>query len=198
MNPTKASNLFKALVADPSSIDEIIYHPREYSGWSLQGFGMLRLNLTKDIRLHVWSQEHQVKDVSLVHDHPWDFNSAILHGEMENRLYNQFAGPASGAPFQYATILCGPGGGKRSENQECFLEEYHRITFKRGQTYYQESDIIHASFPKTGTVTLVERYFKPDTEHARVFWPKGEQWVSAEPRPATAAEILDICQSVAL
>lgn len=40
-----------------------------------------------------------------------------------------------------------------------------------------------------GTVTLNERI--GDTEHARVFWPYGTDWVDAIPRPATREEVSD-------
>jgi hypothetical protein len=32
--------------------------------WSLQGFGMLRLYLSKDVRMHVWHPDFAVKKVS--------------------------------------------------------------------------------------------------------------------------------------
>jgi hypothetical protein len=48
--------------------------------------------------------------------------------------------------------------------------------------------------PNPGTVTIVERRFKADTEHAFVFYPRNEKWVSAEPRPATPEEVITITQ----
>jgi len=40
-----------------------------------------------------------------------------------------------------------------------------------------------------GTVTLNERTRVGTGEHARVFWPAGEDWVNAKPRQATPREI---------
>lgn len=190
---TPESTLFSAFRENRYTLDGILRNPLKFKGWSLQGFGMLRLYLTKDIRLHVWDVTKQVDNVSLIHDHPWDFRSLVVYGHIENKIYTSLA---NGGLYEYATIQCGPGGGARSETQEILLEQWKSQHLYAGQSYRQISNEIHASYPDSGTVTLVERYFKPDTEHARVFWPKGEKWVSAEPRPATAKEITSICGNV--
>jgi hypothetical protein len=57
-----------------------------------------------------------------------------------------------------------------------------------GECYRQEAEEIHESRPANGTLTLIHRRFKEDTEHARVFWQSGG-FVSAEPRPAKEWEI---------
>ena len=61
---------------------EILRRPHGYK-WSLQGFGMLRLYLSDNIRLHVWTTEHRVENVSDIHDHPWDFISTVLFGQLK-------------------------------------------------------------------------------------------------------------------
>lgn len=74
----------------------------------------------------------------------------------------------------------------------------HRMICERyfaGNSYSQKHDEIHESQPEDGTVTIVVRSFKQDTEHARVYWPKGNEWVSAEPRPATEKEVIDITRA---
>lgn len=155
--------------------------------WSFQGFGMLRLYLSDNLRLHVWDNTHAVPNVSLVHNHPWDFNSEVICGKITNVRYSE---SPRGSPFKYATILCGPKGGKCSEEKEIFLlQEKNPSSYTRKSEYYQSADEIHKSIPENGTVTLVERMFKPDTDHALVFWEKGNEWVSAEPHRATVAEI---------
>ena len=110
----KISNLTRSLQYNTTFVQEIIRNPLIYPGWSLQGFGMLRLYLTKEIRLHVWDTAYQVPNVSLLHDHPWDFTSVVIAGCMENRLYSQ----GHGTPFEFATILCGTGGGIKSAAEE--------------------------------------------------------------------------------
>ncbi len=55
--------------------------------WSLQGFGMLRLYLSKEVRLHVWDDRYAVKNVTTIHTHPWHFRSTVLFGELTDVLY---------------------------------------------------------------------------------------------------------------
>lgn len=187
------SNLFNALRKDSSLIRTILNNPHDFDDWTLQGFGMLRLYLTKAIRLHLWHSEFAVADVSLLHDHPWDFESYIVSGRLVNYRYAEVL--HNGSPWQYSKIKCGAGGGMRSDPERVLLVESSPEILVGGNIYNQRSDEIHKSIPDDGTVTLIEREFKPDTEHARVFWPVGQDWVSAEPRPAAAWEINSFCQA---
>ncbi len=49
--------------------------------------------------------------------------------------------------------------------------------------------MIHDTGYGDGTVSLVTRTFLEDTEHAQVYIPAGQSWVSAEPRNATDDEV---------
>lgn len=55
--------------------------------WSIQGLGMLRLYLAKDLRLHVWTDQGRVENVSDMHTHPWHFDSEIVAGVMRNQRF---------------------------------------------------------------------------------------------------------------
>lgn len=74
---------------------DLLKHP-EGLPWTIQGFGMLRLYITDDQiwRLHIWdTEEMAVEDVTRTHDHPWDFDSRILSGELRNlRFENVVSG----------------------------------------------------------------------------------------------------------
>jgi hypothetical protein len=162
----------------------------EHFNWTLQGFGMLRLYLSKNLRLHVWTNVGKVPNVSTVHDHPWHFKSTVVAGQISNRLYKVVTGlPAT---HQFMTIKCGEGGCAMSEPEYIRLESDGTYHLHEGQSYAESKDQIHESVPAIGTVTLVERIFSGDPDLARVFWPIGEKWVSAEPRPATVAEVTEI------
>lgn len=187
------TNLLKAIQADRNIVRSILRNALDFE-WSLQGFGMLRLYLTKDVRLHVWDDRYQVNNVSLLHDHPWDFESYIVTGEMRNTRYtiqdpSVIASSHTTQPFMMSKIQCGPGGGIRSTPEFVQLVEDSPEYYFSGDTYKQAADEIHKSVPQPGTVTIIERTFKPDTEHARVFWPAGTDWVSAEPRTASPDEV---------
>ena len=166
----------------------------EHYPWTLQGLGMLRLNLSRELRLHVWNELFAFPNVSMIHDHPWDFESEVIVGEMTNWTYLSYERPnlyMNYSEHNKQTIVCGPGGCATGESEKVFLDSEPPKTYKAGDVYRQKRDEIHKTTFRDGTVTLVTRTFYEDTEHAHVFW-RGERWVSAEPRPATEAEIAAI------
>jgi len=162
--------------------------------WSLQGFGMLRcyLGASRRVRLHVWDDRYAVPNVSLIHDHPWAFESTILSGTVRNvRFYEH----SSGRPTHHAqVILCGPGGCALERLADVRLSVRDDCTYRAPDDYGQDATWLHASYPSRGAVTVIERHFgRGDTERARVLFPVGTSWVSAEPRLATPGEVADIC-----
>lgn len=205
----------------------ILSHAHMYK-WTLQGFGMLRLNIAGfgdiDYRLNVWNAAYRVKNVSLIHDHPWDFTSMVLSGMLNNIRYNVHNEPCpSSREHVVATIKPGPGGGvlhcsdpkrevligaqnrgglgrpsAKDYSSEGLLGDETRNTYHltvareeeipTGWTYHQIASEVHLSDPIDGTVTFNERQ-RVGEDVARVFWPVGTQWVSAEPRTATAEEV---------
>lgn len=147
---------------------------------------MLRLYLSEEVRLHVWNHEFGFPKASTMHTHPWDFQSLIVAGELKQMRYVK---DREGDWFNSATILCGEGGCMMSKPQRIRLAGCQMEHYAEGETYTEKAEEIHESFPTNGTVTLVTRFFKQDRDHAKVFWPVGHVWGSAEPRPATPVEI---------
>ena len=172
-------------------VEDLLTHP-ERQEWTLQGFGMLRCYLSPEVRLHVWDSRFKWPGVSELHTHPWDFNSLVVAGVVHNhRFVETIEGAHQGSgqqiPRMRQTIRCGEGGGLVGDPAPVFLAEQPTETFREGETYTQEASEIHRSVPEDGTVTLVEREFREDTEHAYVYF-RGE-WGTAEPRPATPEEV---------
>jgi hypothetical protein len=159
--------------------------------WSLQGFGMLRLYLGGNRRLHIWDERYANEGVSEMHTHPWDFRSLVVAGEVTNIRYMK----DGDIPFFEQTIRCGEGGGLVDGPQRAWLRALDSETYTEQETYTQEASEIHVSHPLSGTVTIVKRTFKSDTEHAYVYWPIGYEWVTAEPRPASATEVRAITEN---
>lgn len=184
--------------------------------WTMQGFGMLRIHIPArktityvggahdgprnlpdvDYRLNVWCSRYRARKVSLIHDHPWSFQSVVLSGKMRNVRF-RVVKPDELVFFPFAVkhivgrIQPGPGGGMLSSEAPVFLNAEQPYHLGQGDTYAQEADEVHLSDPDDGCVSLnVRRREGPDT--ARVFWPAGESWVSAEPRVATPAEVADV------
>lgn len=169
-------------------VKSILVHASAYA-WSLQGLGMLRLYLSTEDRLHVWDTRHAIPNVSAIHDHPWGFESHVVAGRIRNYRYIR---EAEGDEYKSAILQCGPGGCVKSQPKIVRLRRAEMEEWLPGEAYWQKHDEIHESQPERGTVTIVRRTFREDTEHATVFWPAKEEWVSAEPRPATPEEVAAI------
>lgn len=156
--------------------------------WSLQGMGMFRLYLSREVRLHVWDMRFTVERVSTVHTHPWDFESNVLSGCITDRIYANVEGCD---PTHYRQqIVCGPGGGTSAAPEPVAIRCIQNLTHITGEAYSRAHDEIHESVPKSGTVTLLRRVFHEDTEHAHVYYAFDRSWISAEPRDATEQEVL--------
>jgi hypothetical protein len=184
---TKNSPMFSALRA---SVQAILAHPRDFR-WTVQGFGMIRTYFganSKQYRLNVWDHHLKVPGVSTVHDHPWDFESWVLSGELINTRYVE--DPHSGDEYQYMIIKTGEGGHADSDPFRIRLRPTPTERYQTGDTYRQAANEIHETNYSDGTVTLNARV--GDTEKARVFWAddcgKG-YWVDAKPREATGLEV---------
>lgn len=153
--------------------------------WTIQGFGMMRTYLpyapnAKRFRLNVWDARLAVPEVSMMHDHPWDFTSWVINGKFQNVRFVE--DHFNGDEYKYMTIMCGECGGAKSEALSIRLRALPAESYGAGSIYHQDASEVHVSGYDDGTVTLNDRV--GDTEHARVFWPAGLEWVDAKPRPA--------------
>jgi hypothetical protein len=159
--------------------------------WSLQGLGMFRLYLSHEKRLHVWDARFRRDVVSTIHTHPWHFTSEIVSGRIEDRTYHEVQG-ASGFTLTHKRqeIVCGPGGGVTPEAAKpARLELVSSRVLVTGDRYDLLAHQPHETvIGENGTVTIITRRFTADTEHAHVYY-SGPEWVSAEPRNATPAEV---------
>ena len=129
--------------------------------------------------------------VSAIHDHRWDFESLVLRGRVENRKYNVVKGEVN---YVEGRVMCGPNPvhrGARDTRGVC-LQFQSRATYTRGDSYQMYSDELHSSHPEDGTITVCMRRSASKGDDALVYWPIGEDWVSAEPRIATPEEVKDI------
>lgn len=172
-------------------VKEILEYP-ERKTWTLQGFGMLRTYLSPEVRLHIWDDRYRNSDVSMMHTHPWHFHSYVVAGSVRNLIYVEVEGEAD--PYNRQTIQCGEGGGKVGEPETVGLVLASAFDVREGEEYSQDAHEIHMSEPDNGTITIIEREFLDDTEHAYVYWEKDKEWITAEPRLATDDEIEAITQ----
>lgn len=160
--------------------------------WSLQGMGMLRLHLPDNYRLHVWDSRYRTPNVSMIHDHlQWGLYSIIVAGRLTNLRYRTVIEADNARPYLFATLKPGYGCYFKHEPQACMLSADAPRLYLEGEGYEQRPADIHATDAADGTVTLM-RKTPTDDESARVFWLADTEWGSAEPRPATNAEVSDI------
>ncbi len=179
----------RALLTEPGGMD-----------WSVQGMGMLRCYLPVEqpdegvasMRLHIWDSRLAVPNVSMMHTHPWDMESYVVAGHVTNeRWVRSDLGELS---VWEQDLRPGEGGGLVSAPRINHLTLMIEDAVRAGKSYTQVKEEIHVSRPADGTVTLVYRVVRPgdNPDHAYTFWPylDGENgWVSAEPHPATDAEV---------
>lgn len=152
---------------------------------------MLRLHLPNHCRLHVWDSRFRKPGVSMIHDHlQWGLHSTILAGVMTNRRYVE---DASGTEFMHMTIKPGYGTFIKSEPSCLRLRALPAEVYRHGGTYWQTPNEIHETDAEDGTVTFMRKLPTTD-ESARVFWPIGQEWGSAEPREATRGEVEEIAK----
>jgi hypothetical protein len=189
--------MFRAAVA--AIIGEDSQQPRR--DWTIQGFGMMRCYFGSGdrYRLNVWDPHYTVPNVSLIHDHPWDFRSVCFAGLLANTKFlvekpHDMALPASAqgceGVYHFGTIKTGPNGGPADDSmpQECYLYPQRTTFYGPGDSYCQKRDEVHATHYRPGTVTLNDRTNR-NGENARVFWVADTDWVDAKPRRATQNEV---------
>lgn len=172
------------------TIHEVLLHPMGRE-WTIQGLGMMRTKLNPTLRLHVWSTEARAPGVesSQIHDHPWDFMSMIMSGEIMDAAYIEHPGFDKRAHNYTAhTITCGPGGCSNS-TQDTLLSRPLWTNYGPGDAYSKTKDEIHSTHPSDGAVSVIVRRQNEGADTARVFVPKGLEWVSAAPRVATPEEV---------
>ena len=65
----------------------LLQHAEDFP-WRMQDIGLmsLRLDDRREYRLHVWDPTECVEEPP-VHDHPYDFTSTVIAGELTNMRY---------------------------------------------------------------------------------------------------------------
>jgi hypothetical protein len=91
--------------------------------------------------------------------------------------------------WQAQLIRTGEGGHPLADTEAWWLRRQDLETYEPGDTYHQDAPEIHESLPEPGTVTVVKRTFSRQRDIATSLYRDTPAWVSAEPRPATPAEV---------
>jgi len=176
-------------------VEFILRHALDYR-WTVQGLGMLRLYINPSIRLHIWDNRIQVPDVTLIHTHPWDFTSQVIAGRLKDHIYEEIKSIEDNSfPAMKQRIQCGVGACLVGKPEYIHMKEKAIVHHSHGHLYRHFAEDIHYTEFQDGTVTVITRKFKKDTEHAYVYMPNGEPFVSAEPIEATTEQVYGITQT---
>ena len=174
---------------DKVLVRNILQHAVEFP-WRYQDIGLLSLPLDghREYALHVWAPERCVGPPP-IHDHPFDFLSKIIVGELTNARY---AEDSSGT--KYLRERYSPS------NEDCRTTDFVQLTsrvdiLREGDEYTQVAAELHDSRQLPGTVTVIQRApFQEVTALTVCRLDEGAGWVSGASRRPTAAEMADITQ----
>jgi hypothetical protein len=164
----------------------ILHHAEDYP-WKIQDIGLLGLRLDdrREFRLHVWDPTYGTGDDGPpIHDHPYDFTSTIIAGEMTNTVYEEDPGGDEFTRYRYV-----PSDESRRTCETIRLSG-NATAYTEGGSYRQLAHELHDSRQQPGTVSIIRCAFR-DVARLTVC-RKGSDWVSSASRAATAEEIKKI------
>jgi hypothetical protein len=120
-----------------------------------------------------------------VHDHPFDFVSQIVAGEMTNTRYVE---DPSG--LEYSRVRYTPDNEDARHTDTVRLSATATI-HTEGDQYTQLAHELHDSRQLPGTVTIIRQTFR-DVRELTVCRLDDATWVSGQSRPATPEEVKEI------
>jgi hypothetical protein len=154
--------------------------------WRMQEIGLLgvRLDDRREHRLHVWAPSCSSGEPP-VHDHPYDFTSTVVAGEITNTRYEE---DAAGLEHVRTRYRIGDEDARRIDSVRLTGAA---TTFGAGQRYSQRAHELHDSRQLPGTVTVIR--CRPVAVNELTVCTVGEAgWMSGQARPATPEEIEEL------
>lgn len=151
--------------------------------WRMHDIGLmgLRLDDQREYRLHVWDPSYSAGDPP-IHDHPYEFTSKIIVGELTNTRYEEDPSGDEYARFRYS-----PSAEDQRRSDTVRLSAT-ATTFTEGGQYRQLAHELHASQQQSGTVTVIRCSWVEATELTVCLRDDGS-WRSGQGRDATREEV---------
>jgi hypothetical protein len=158
---------------DQALVRTILEHAADYP-WRAQGIGLLALRLDnrREYRLHVWDPDACVGDPP-VHDHPYDFTSTVIVGEVINTRYVE---DSTGAEYCRERFSPDDENDRRSDTVRLLGTP---TTLGPGGEYQQLAAELHSSRQTPGTVTVIRCAWRVRPELTVCLEP-GAPWVSGQ------------------
>jgi hypothetical protein len=178
----RVEDLVNSNSLDKVLVRNILEHAHGYS-WTMQELGLLGLRLDdrREYRLHVWDPGHRIGG-PVIHDHPYDFVSTIVAGELTNVRYEEDPTGVKYLRDRYSP----PNEDLRSSD---FIQLAPRAeTHREGDEYAQLAHELHDSHQLPGTVTIIRMTFR-DVNELTVCRAEDAPWISGVSRPATSEEV---------
>jgi hypothetical protein len=151
--------------------------------WRMQEIGLLGLRLDdqRECRLHLWDPSGNVGEPP-IHDHPYDFASQVIVGELTNIRYVEDTAGDEYVRFRYSVSA------EDKRQSDTVRLSGAPETFAEGGTYQQRARQLHASWQQPGTVTAIRCSWVEPSE-LTVCVRDAESWRSGQAREATRQEI---------
>lgn len=167
---------------DRSFVTGLLRRAGELS-WTMQDIGLLGLWLDdrREVRLHVWGPGRGDKDPP-VHDHPFDFTSTVIAGELTDTVYRADPGGDEYVRFRY------PPGEEDRRRADAVRLSASATTYPEGAGYRHGTAELHSSRQLPGTVTVIRCAFVPVPELTVCHRDAGS-WCPGRSRPATPGEV---------
>jgi hypothetical protein len=172
---------------DKVLVRNILEHALDYP-WRYQDIGLLALRLDehREYGLHVWAPDRCI-GTPPIHDHPFDFVSRVIVGELTNARYVE--GPSG---MKYLRERYSPSN-EESRNTDYVQLSSEAEILREGDEYAQCADELHDSHQLAGTVTIIHRaVFREVGELTVCRLDEKAAWVSGASRTPTSAEVTDI------
>jgi len=149
----------------------ILEHAEDYP-WVMQEIGLLGLRLDdqREYRLHVWDPSSSVGEPP-IHDHPFDFTSTVIAGEMTNTRYKE-----DPLGVEYRRVRYTPPNEDDRRSDTVPLSGT-ATTLTAGGQYHQLAHELHDSRQPPGTVTIIQRTFTGDVSELTVCNREEAGWV---------------------
>jgi hypothetical protein len=162
---------------------QVLAHAEAYP-WTMQDIGLLGLRLDdrREYRLHIWDPSLCVGEPP-VHDHPFDFVSQIIAGEMVNTRYTE-----DPAGIEYSRIRYQTKNEDAPRTADTVRLSGTATIYTEGGRYGLVAHELHDSRQLPGTVTVIRMTAK-DVPELTVCLLDDATWVSGQSRPATPEEV---------
>jgi hypothetical protein len=160
----------------------MLQHAEDFP-FTMQEIGLmgLRLDDRREHRLHIWDPTNCDGEPP-IHDHPYDFTSTIIAGELTNVRHVEDPAGDEYVRFHYSI------GAEEARWSDSVHLSSEGTTFTAGDEYGQRAPDLHASWQEPGTVTAIRcDWVAPRALTVCVRDIDG--WRSGQSRPATRYEI---------